>query len=95
MKYIITSISFFVLTFSAFSKNIIYFNYKNTIVTAVHDKDLIINESCFKINLPYSVEMPDSSIITINNVDDRKKIEDWYENNPKNETRHKLIYPVS
>ena len=32
------------------------------------------NESCFKINLPYSVEMPDSSIITINNVDDRKKL---------------------
>ena len=52
------------------------------------------NENCFKINLPYSVEMPDSSIITINNVDDRKKIEDWYENNPKNESRHKLIYPV-
>jgi len=51
-------------------------------------------ENCFVIKFPYSVEMSDSSIITINDVDDWKKIEEWYENNPNNEKEHKLVYPV-
>ena len=51
-------------------------------------------ENCFVIKFPYSVEMPDSSIITINAVGDRKKIEEWYENNPNNDKEHKLVYPV-
>ena len=51
-------------------------------------------EECFTIVMPYSIQMPDSSVIIISSEEDRDKVKEWHENNPKSEGRHKLIFPV-
>ena len=50
-------------------------------------------ERCFKLLMPYTYNMPDGSLITINNEDDYKNIKDWYENNPDSRDKPELIFP--
>ena len=44
--------------------------------------------------MPYTVMMPDSSVITLTEDKDREKIKTWYENNPKVEKRPQVQLPV-
>ncbi len=49
---------------------------------------------CFDLVYPYSVTMPDDSIITLNSEDDRELIRAWYEANPGVHQRPSLVFPV-
>ena len=57
------------------------------------DKKREDKERCFKLLMPYTYNMPDGSLITINNEDDYKNIKDWYENNPDSKDKPELIFP--
>lgn len=48
----------------------------------------------FKLVLPVSYTMPDGSIITIENKEDRMQIKEWYEANPEVTEKPTLNYPV-
>ena len=52
------------------------------------------DERCFEFVIPYTVMMPDSSVITLTEDKDREKIKTWYENNPKVEKRPQVQLPV-
>lgn len=55
------------------------------------DKDF----RCFEYVMPFSLLMPDSSVITIENEDDKEKVDLWYRDNSQIEKRPKVIFPVS
>ncbi len=55
------------------------------------DKDF----RCFEYVMPFSLLMPDSSVITIENEDDKEKVDIWYRDNSQIEKRPKVIFPVS
>ena len=52
------------------------------------------SERCFEFIMPYSVIMPDSSIISITEENDMEKIKTWYNDNPKTKKRYKIQFPV-
>ena len=51
-------------------------------------------ERCFEFIMPYSIIMPDSSIISITEENDMEKIKTWYNDNPKTKKRYKIQFPV-
>ena len=52
------------------------------------------SERCFEFIMPYSIIMPDSSIISITEENDMEKIKTWYNDNPKTKKRYKIQFPV-
>lgn len=52
-------------------------------------------EECFEIIFPISVTMPDATEITLNEENDYKLIEDWYEANKEVDEEPELIFPIS
>ena len=52
------------------------------------------SERCFEFIMPYSVIMPDSSIISIAEENDMEKIKTWYDDNPNTKKRYKVQFPV-
>lgn len=50
--------------------------------------------SCFRIVFPFSVTMPDNSIITLESKADRVLIREWYANNPDATDKPNLVYPI-
>lgn len=50
--------------------------------------------SCFRIVYPFSVTMPDNSIITLEEKADRVLIREWYANNPDATEKPNLVYPI-
>ena len=58
------------------------------------DWDREEKEKCFELVMPYTLIMPDASSITIETEEDRKKVEEWYKNNPDSKDRPSLEYPV-
>ena len=51
-------------------------------------------ERCFEYVMPYTMIMPDSSTITISEEGDSEQIENWYDENSKEEKRPKVQFPV-
>ena len=58
------------------------------------EKDRAEKEKCFELVMPYTLIMPDASLITIETEEDREKVEEWYKNNPDSKDRPSLEYPV-
>jgi len=58
------------------------------------EKDREEKEKCFELVMPYTLIMPDASLITIETEEDREKVEEWYKNNPDSKDRPSLEYPV-
>ena len=52
------------------------------------------SERCFEFIMPYSIIMPDSSIISIAEENDMEKIKTWYDDNPNTKKRYKIQFPV-
>ena len=52
------------------------------------------SERCFEFIMPYTIMMPDSSIITLSEESDRDKIRTWYKENPKYKKRPQIQFPV-
>lgn len=50
--------------------------------------------SCFHIVFPFSVTMPDNSVITLNDRTDRSLIREWYQNNPGVTDKPNLVFPI-
>ena len=54
---------------------------------------------CFKPTFPFSVKLPDGTIITLNSKDDRKTlnaaIREWRKNNPDSKVRPELVFPIT
>lgn len=50
--------------------------------------------SCFKIVFPFSVTMPDDSVITLESRADKSLIRAWYEANPDATEKPELVYPI-
>lgn len=57
------------------------------------------NKSCFKINFPFSVTLPDSTVITLNAKEDRKVLHDaikvYKEANPGSRVKPTLVFPIT
>ena len=51
-------------------------------------------EECFEVVMPFSMELPDGSIVTIEEDEDHKQIEDWYINNPDSKERASFVFPI-
>ena len=75
--------------------------YQDGTSETINDEDELIaaREGCVKVRCfdlvyPYSLTMPDDSIITLNSEDDRTLIKEWYRNNPGTRQRPELIFPV-
>jgi len=49
---------------------------------------------CFKVVMPYSMELPDGSVITIEQEEDQKQIEEWYINNTDSKERPSFVFPI-
>ena len=49
---------------------------------------------CFKVVMPFSMELPDGSVITIEQEEDHKQIEEWYINNPGSKERASFVFPI-
>ena len=49
---------------------------------------------CFDLVYPFSVTMPDSTVITLNTEGDRSLIRAWYETNPGVHEKPELVFPV-
>ena len=58
------------------------------------EKDRKEKEKCFELVMPYTLIMPDSSLITIETEEDREKVEEWYKNNPDSKDRPSIQFPV-
>jgi hypothetical protein len=50
--------------------------------------------SCFKIVFPFSVTMPDNSVITLENRADKALIRTWYAEHPDVTEKPELIFPI-
>jgi hypothetical protein len=48
-----------------------------------------------QLQMPYQVEMPDGSLITIETKEDRLLIRTWYEENPAVETKFVYVFPLT
>lgn len=57
------------------------------------------DNACFKINFPFSVSLPDSTIITLNSKEDRKTLHDaikeYRKNNPGVRVHPELVFPIT
>lgn len=55
--------------------------------------------SCFTINYPFSVTLPDSTIITLNSKDDQKTlhaaVKEYRKNNPGVRVHPELVFPIT
>ena len=51
-------------------------------------------EKCFDVIMPFSLELPDGSIVTIEDDEDNKQIDEWYDNNPDSKERPKFLFPI-
>ena len=49
---------------------------------------------CFKVVMPFSMELPDGLVIVIEQEEDRKQIEEWYINNPDSKERASFVFPI-
>ena len=49
---------------------------------------------CFKVVMPFSMELPDGSVITIEQEEDQKQIEEWYINNTDSKERPSFVFPI-
>ena len=58
------------------------------------EKDRKEKEKCFELVMPYTLIMPDASLITIETEEDREKVEEWYKNNPNSKDRPSIQFPV-
>ena len=58
------------------------------------DWDREDKEKCFELVMPFTLIMPDSSLIIIETEDDREKVEEWYKNNPDSKDRPSIQFPV-
>ena len=58
------------------------------------DWDREDKEKCFELVMPYTLIMPDASLITIETEEDREKVEEWYKNNPDSKDRPSIQFPV-
>ena len=53
-------------------------------------------ESCFTVNFPIQVEMPDESIVSGNSEDELYDlIEAWYDQNPDEDDDPEIVFPIS
>ena len=50
--------------------------------------------SCFHIVFPFSVTMPDDSVITLESREDKSLIREWYAANPDANERPELVFPI-
>lgn len=50
--------------------------------------------SCFKITFPFSLTMPDDSVITLESRADRALVRAWYVANPGTTERPQLVFPI-
>lgn len=50
--------------------------------------------SCFQIVFPFSVTMPDNTVITLEDREDRSLIREWYQNNPDATEKPNLVFPI-
>jgi len=51
-------------------------------------------KDCFRIEFPYSLRLPDGTILTINKQEDLQQIRDWYSENPNAEGRPAFVFPI-
>ena len=58
------------------------------------DWDREDKEKCFELVMPYTLIMPDASLITIETEEDREKVEEWYKNNPDSKDRPSIQFHV-
>ena len=58
------------------------------------DWDREDKEKCFELVMPFTLIMPDSSLIIIETEDDREKVGEWYKNNPDSKDRPSIQFPV-
>tara|TARA_R110002073_G_scaffold53840_4_gene138851 strand:+ start:58623 stop:59483 length:861 start_codon:yes stop_codon:yes gene_type:complete len=49
---------------------------------------------CFDYVYPFSVTMPDASVIILNSSDDRSLVREWYRANPGVREKPELVYPI-
>ena len=59
------------------------------------DEDKDEKEICFEIVLPVSFNMPDGSIITIDNKEDWKVLYNWYKENEDSDDKPEIILPFN
>lgn len=53
------------------------------------------DKDCFEIVFPFSLTMPDASVITLNREEDWNLVKSWYENNEDPEAgRPEFVYPI-
>ena len=50
--------------------------------------------SCFRIVYPFSVTMPDDTVITLESRSDKVLIRQWYADNPDATEKPELVYPI-
>lgn len=50
--------------------------------------------SCFRLVYPFSVTMPDDTVITLESREDKSLIREWYSVNPDVDERPELVFPV-
>ena len=58
------------------------------------DKNDDEKDDCFDILLPYSLTMPDGTVIQINGESDVDPVKSWYEAHPDVKKEPTLIYPI-
>ena len=51
-------------------------------------------EYCFEVVYPYTLLMPDGTLITLESKDDRKAVKAWHENHPEVKEKGILIFPI-
>ena len=75
--------------------------YQDGATATINDQDELeaarvdcVRVRCFDYAYPFSVTMPDASIIVLNSSDDRSLIREWYRANPRTREKPELIYPV-
>ncbi len=51
-------------------------------------------KDCFRIEFPYSLSLPDGTILTIENQEDLQQIRVWYSENPNAEGRPAFVFPI-
>ena len=44
--------------------------------------------------MPFTLIMPDNSLITIESEDDKAKVEEWFKNNPDSKEKPSIQFPV-
>lgn len=50
--------------------------------------------SCFRIAFPFSLTMPDDTVITLESKSDKSLVREWYANNPDSTSRPTVVFPI-